>query len=247
MTDPDDDRELEELTRLPRTASPPPGLEDRVVAALRDRALLRTRNGRTRGAAVARWSRLAAAVLLAALGGWTARGWSAPAPAASDGGPKREGASSAGDRRAASSCFCSPSRSPSAPPSRPRRWSPSTAPGPTTSAAGSPRRRRQARPLRPPPHQPRAGPNRRGDRAPRRPGGGILRPPRRRPRRGHGPGPNLPPPHLWWRDQRPADREHPATWPRRPLPHPGRVSGVGCAGDPEAAEGSRWVTASGLA
>ncbi len=75
MTEPEEPQ-LPESAALPRTVEPPVGLEERVVATLRDRGLIGRRHGPG-------WPLLAAASLAAVLCGWVARGLLAPpAPAA---------------------------------------------------------------------------------------------------------------------------------------------------------------------
>lgn len=68
----DEDEDLRALGELAQPAAPPPDLEDRVVAALRDRSLIRSPRS-DREPARRHW-RFAAALLLAAVGGWIARG-----------------------------------------------------------------------------------------------------------------------------------------------------------------------------
>ena len=69
MNRPSEPEELRELENLPRTVEPPSELEDRVVVALESRGLIRqpSRGG------VPRWW-VAAACVVAAFVGWTARG-----------------------------------------------------------------------------------------------------------------------------------------------------------------------------
>jgi hypothetical protein len=79
MTRPTDrDRIDELLSTLPRTAVPPPGLEDRVVAALADRGLVRA-IGPRRPARRLGWLAAAAACLVAGVCGWALRGLVEPA------------------------------------------------------------------------------------------------------------------------------------------------------------------------
>jgi hypothetical protein len=72
MTEPEEP-ELPETAALPRTVEPPAELEERVVAALRERGLV----GRRRGSGPS-WPLLAAASLAAVFCGWVARGLLAP-------------------------------------------------------------------------------------------------------------------------------------------------------------------------
>lgn len=65
---PEDEPRVDEIASLPDEVAPPPALERRVVAALRERGLLTPR-----GAAARRLAAVAAACLLAFLAGWIAR------------------------------------------------------------------------------------------------------------------------------------------------------------------------------
>jgi len=73
---PHEDDDLQELNQLAHAEAPPPDLEDRVVAALHERSLVNTRGNRGATATGKHWQ-VAAAVLLAAVGGWIARGFAA--------------------------------------------------------------------------------------------------------------------------------------------------------------------------
>lgn len=71
--------DLKDLGNLPRESDPPPEVEERVVAALRDEGLIgraREPRARTPGLRFA----MAATVVMAALGGWMARGLADSAP-----------------------------------------------------------------------------------------------------------------------------------------------------------------------
>jgi len=82
---PEEEPRVEEIASLPDEAAPPPALERRVVAALRERGLVSRH-----GVAPRRLAAVAAACLLAFLAGWIARalaqGGEAPAPGTS--GPR---------------------------------------------------------------------------------------------------------------------------------------------------------------
>ena len=66
--------DLDALRQLAQPAEPPAELEDRLVAALRDRDLIAAPSPRRPGHQAAPQWAIAAALLAAALGGWTARG-----------------------------------------------------------------------------------------------------------------------------------------------------------------------------
>lgn len=71
--------DLKDLGNLPRETAPPPEIEERVVSALRREGLLgRARKRAPRG--TRRRLATAASILVAALGGWVARGWADAAP-----------------------------------------------------------------------------------------------------------------------------------------------------------------------
>jgi hypothetical protein len=76
----DDDVEDVKLRALPRETALPPELEERVVAALRERRLIRTRHRASR-----LWLAAAAAICFGA--GWFGRGLAGPRTAAPDDGP----------------------------------------------------------------------------------------------------------------------------------------------------------------
>jgi hypothetical protein len=76
MSDYRDRSEIPELDSLPREIEPPPEVEERIVGELSARGLIGRAPGR--GAV---WWQLAAAVLLAAVVGWTARGLLEPVAA----------------------------------------------------------------------------------------------------------------------------------------------------------------------
>lgn len=72
----DEQDDLKALGNLPRKTEPPPELEEKVVAALRQRDLIAASSGAAADTRSGRWGRwpLAAALLIAALGGWIGRG-----------------------------------------------------------------------------------------------------------------------------------------------------------------------------
>lgn len=77
-----DDRDLDELRSLPRTAAPPPAIEERVIGALRARRLIVERPAsrpRLRDRPHMRGLALAASLVIAVLAGWLARGLYEPA------------------------------------------------------------------------------------------------------------------------------------------------------------------------
>jgi len=79
--------DLDALRQIAKPAEPPAELEDRLVSALRDRHLIATPSSGIPGRrpAAPRWA-IAAALLVAALGGWTARGVRQTAPTPSTSG-----------------------------------------------------------------------------------------------------------------------------------------------------------------
>ena len=69
----DSQDDLETLRAAARDVDPPPEVEDRVVAALRERSLIGTSGPSTGPSRGPRWA-MAAALVVGVLGGWVARG-----------------------------------------------------------------------------------------------------------------------------------------------------------------------------
>ena len=81
----DEHDDLKDLRGLKREAEPPRELEERVVAALRERELIASAPSAGGAGGRSYWA-VAAAVVIAALGGWVARGVMGTVPTPSDAG-----------------------------------------------------------------------------------------------------------------------------------------------------------------